>query len=115
MKALFLGMTSIAALLAGGIAQAADLPVKARPMAPVVAPIFNWTGCYIGIEGGGAWGRSKHTNSAGDITPEFDLSGGLVGGTLGCNYQFAPTWVIGVEGDLSWSGKRGSTSDIPPF
>ncbi len=35
-------------------ALAADLPVKAPP--PVVAPMFNWSGFYIGANGG--WGRS---------------------------------------------------------
>ena len=52
MKRLLLG--SFVALAMGSAAVAADMPVKAPP--PVAA--FSWTGCYVGIEGGGAWGRS---------------------------------------------------------
>jgi outer membrane immunogenic protein len=90
---------------------------------PVVAPwADNWTGCYVGIEGGGNWGRSQHTAvTAGvpadvglPITNNFYLSGGLFGGTVGCNYQ-SSDWVIGIENDFSWTNKQGSGSDIPPF
>ncbi len=118
MKKLVLGAT---ALIAVGVAPAlaADLRApytKAPPIA--VAPIYSWTGCYVGIEGGGAWGRSRQTNLAGgiaaDITNTFDLSGGLIGGTVGCNYQVS-NFVFGVEGDGSWTNKRGSAPDIAPF
>ena len=58
-------LTGIAAFLfaAGlGSAFAADLPPAPQVYAPpVVAPIYSWTGCYLGIEGGGAWGQSQHT------------------------------------------------------
>src|SRR5690348_15853345 len=118
MKAKLIGiLTGVLALGAAGAASAADMAVKARPLPPPV-PVYNWTGCYIGIEGGGAWGRSRHTNQVGgvntDITNDFDLSGALVGGTLGCNYQINQ-FVIGIEGDGSWTDKRGSARDIPPF
>lgn len=98
-------------------ASAADMAVKARPVvAPVV--VYSWTGCYVGIEGGGIWGSSRHSEkTAGvvtDITNNFDLSGGLVGGTAGCNYQIS-NFVLGVEGDASWTNKSGSAVDIPPF
>jgi outer membrane immunogenic protein len=48
------------------------------------------------------------------ITDSFNTSGGLAGGTVGCNYQ-AGSWVFGVEDDLSWINKQGSAHDIPPF
>lgn len=117
MRKLLLGVVGLAAFAAGGVANAADLPpvYKAPPI--VTAPVSYWTGCYVGIEGGGAWGRSRHTapNSGGvDIAAEFNLSGGLFGGTLGCNYQ-VNQWVFGIEGDWSWTGKRGSGQDVPPF
>jgi outer membrane immunogenic protein len=105
------------------IAPAADLARKAPAYAPPAAlPVFTWTGCYVGIEGGGSWGHSKWTaltasNPAdvGKTLTEMDLSGGLFGGTVGCNYQFAGNWVIGIENDISWTNKKGSAFDIPPF
>jgi len=43
------------------------------------------------------------------------MSGGLVGGTIGCNYQ-RDRWVFGIEGDGSWSGQTGSSNLVnPPF
>ena len=49
------------------------------PKAPVFAPVYNWTGFYLGINGGGGWGHSAWTTTNG-----FDVSGGLIGGTAGC-------------------------------
>src|SRR5207245_10751753 len=71
------------------------------------------------MEGGGAWGRSKHTQSAGilanqDFTPWFDISGGLGGIEYGCNQQFGGYWVFGLEGDFSWTDKKGSSFDTGP-
>lgn len=94
-------------------ASAADMPVKAR--APVAAPAWNWTGCYVGINGGGAWGRSDQLDIVGDsFTTPFDVRGAVAGGTVGCNYQFAPQWLAGVEGDWDWSSKKGSSADLGP-
>jgi outer membrane immunogenic protein len=113
-------LAATAALLATvGVssASAADLPVKAPPVALPVP--YSWTGCYIGVEGGANVGGSSHLAQSGTfagtpITDRFDLSGGLAGGTVGCNYQFSNI-VIGVEGDASWTNKTGSTSDLAPF
>ena len=79
----------------------AEMPVKA----PAYMPAFNWTGFYAGINGGGAWGRSNWSASGNS----FDTSGGVVGGTIGYNWQAGPT-VFGVEGDIDWSGIKGSTT-----
>lgn len=88
-------------------ASAADIPRRAAPPPPVVAaPVFSWTGAYVGINGGYGWGTS--TFSAPFATGSFDVSGGLVGGTLGYNYQVGQT-VFGVEGDIDWSSIQGST------
>ncbi len=119
MKTFF--VASVALLgLAGSQASAADMAVKAPP--PIVTTVFNWTGFYLGIEGGGAWGRTQYI--AADpavpavlglpITNPFDVSGGLFGGTVGYNWQFS-NWVVGAEGDLSWVSKSGINNDIPPF
>jgi outer membrane immunogenic protein len=107
-------------VVAAASASAADLgPITKAPPVPVV---YSWTGCYLGIEGGGNWGRSSHTavgapnpaNAGLPITNDFNLSGGMVGGTIGCNYQLGD-WVIGIENDASWTNKSGSANDIPPF
>jgi outer membrane immunogenic protein len=101
------------------IAGAADLsPItKAPPMAPVVH--YTWTGCYLGIEGGGAWGHSDQIAGGplgfGTVTGNgYDMSGGLIGGTGGCNYQFNQ-FVVGLEGDMSWTDKSGSTHESALF
>ena len=101
---------------------AADLAARApayTPAPPILPVVFSWTGCYIGIEGGGNWGRSDQVARSGaaaglPITGGFDMSGGLAGGTVGCNYQF-DGFVIGIENDISWTNKRGSAPDQLPF
>jgi outer membrane immunogenic protein len=88
-------------------AGAADLPRRYDPVpqrAPAYMPVYNWTGFYLGINGGGGWGNSRW-----DSTGDFTLSGGLIGGTIGYNWQFTQ-WVFGLEGDLDWSGIRGTTT-----
>ncbi len=77
----------IALMALSGAAAAADLsrapPPAYYPKAPVMVPAYNWTGFYFGINGGGAFGTS-----AWDSTGSRNVSGGLVGGTVGYNYQF---------------------------
>jgi len=95
--------------MVAGTAVAADLPPRyAAPVAPrpYYNPIFNWTGFYLGINGGGAWGRSQW-----DGIDKFNISGGLIGGTIGYNWQLGGQWVLGVEGDIDWTGIRGSTNN----
>ncbi|MBX6328229.1 MAG: porin family protein [Pseudolabrys sp.] len=106
-------LLATAGVIALGVtaASAADLgrraaPYKAPPYQP---PPFSWTGFYVGINGGGAWGRSDY--SAG-VSPSFDVSGGLVGGTLGYNWQTGPV-VFGLEGDIDWAHISGSTTCLP--
>lgn len=112
-------VTALVALAVTGAAQAADIPVKA-PVARVAAPVpYSWTGCFIGIAGGGVWGRSKHIS--GDpgtfglsITDHYDIDGGIVGGEYGCQWQIG-AWVIGTESDFSWTNARGGANNIFPF
>jgi outer membrane immunogenic protein len=110
---------ALLATLAGGSAFAADLPAAPYVKAPPPPPIFSWTGCYLGIEGGGSRGQSQHTavgpaNAGLPINNSFNVDGGLFGGTVGCNYQISNV-VAGIENDLSWTNASGTTNDIPPF
>jgi len=110
MKRVILACAGVLAL--GGAAAAADLPPApaAGPYykAPAYAPAYNWSGFYLGINGGGAWGRSNWTTPG-----AFDTSGGFVGGTIGYNYQINQA-VLGVEGDVDWADINGSTTTACP-
>ena len=101
-------VAAVAALASVGAANAADLPTKA-PLAPapMVAPAFSWTGFYIGVNGGWAWGHSTFDYNPPDVGHNND--GGLVGGTVGFNYQFAGPWVLGIEADWDWAHINGSS------
>lgn len=112
-----------AALLLGATAGASGADFPATPMPSKVAmpaPIlFSWTGCYIGVEGGGNWGRSDQIAKSGNfpfqsITGPFNLSGGIAGGTVGCNVQVSD-FIISIEDDFSWTDKKGSVFSQPPF
>ena len=96
-------------------ASAADLPRTYAAAPAIREPIYSWVGAYVGIEGGGSWGRSKHVDrlTGLDDTPRFDVNGGLLGGTAGYNWQVT-NWVLGVEADVSWSGQKGSSLDSGP-
>jgi outer membrane immunogenic protein len=113
-------LTLAALLVASAMpALAADLPVKAPPPAPVMAPVWNWTGFYAGINGGYSWGRSSRDlnffNPLNGVTLASgtgggrDLNGGLFGGQLGYNWQTA-NWVFGIETDAQWTGQKGNTT-----
>jgi outer membrane immunogenic protein len=109
MKRFVVACVGLLALVAGA-ASAADLPPRyAQPYrAPVYSPVYNWTGFYVGLNGGGGWGRSQW-----DGVNKFDVSGGLIGGTIGYNWQFNQ-FVIGAEGDLDWTSIRGTTTTLCP-
>jgi outer membrane immunogenic protein len=76
-------------------------------MAPL--PLFDWSGFYVGLNGGWGWGRSRFDFDGSGLgtTGDFGLSGGLIGGTIGYNYQ-AGGAVFGLEADLDWARIRGS-------
>jgi outer membrane immunogenic protein len=106
MKAL-LRSAIVGTLLIGNSSFAADLAVKAPPVA---APaLFSWTGCYIGVHVGG--GGSEETVSVPSILPGISVtghtSGILGGGQAGCNLQFGGNWLIGFEGEGSAADLRG--------
>ena len=106
-------IAGVFALAAGGQALAADLPMPAPvpPQAYVpVVPFYNWTGFYIGINGGGALGNSNWLDSVLGNSGNFTTSGFLIGGTVGANYQVG-SFVFGVEGDGDWSNLDGTTAN----
>jgi outer membrane immunogenic protein len=119
----FLLVTTIAAALAAP-AQAADILVKAPPAA---ADAYSWSGCYVGANVGGGWGRTKgeleRVGSPGDViavnaggiprTLDIRSSGVIGGGQLGCNWQSA-NLVWGIVGDVQGSGIRGSNTFFFP-
>jgi outer membrane immunogenic protein len=87
-------------------AVAADLPrgMPARAPAAYIPVAYNWTGFYLGINGGYGWGRS-HWSGLGNANP----SGGMVGGTAGYNWQaLGSPWVFGLEGDVDWTDMKGT-------
>ena len=69
---------------------------------------YNWTGFYIGINGGGAFGNTNWTDPNDPPTGNFNVSGYLIGGTVGGNYQIG-SFVLGVEGDGDWANINGTT------
>jgi outer membrane immunogenic protein len=92
MKRIFLAAVASAMLLpASQNVLAADLPAKAVYAPPtMVAPVYNWTGCYVGANIGVAWGFAEATRSFGTDT------GFAGGGQVGCDYQVGQ-WVIGAR------------------
>lgn len=107
MRRVFVACVSALTLAAcAGAASAADLPPRYPPpayKAPPMYQAYNWTGFYLGINGGYGWGHSTW-----DSTGGFDLSGGLLGATAGYNWQTS-NWVFGLEGDVDWTNIRGTT------
>jgi outer membrane immunogenic protein len=75
----------------------ADLPTAKAPPAPApyYAPLFTWTGFYVGVNGGYAYRSMSSSNLP-------SASGGVVGGTAGYNYQIGQ-FVGGIEGDLDYT------------
>jgi outer membrane immunogenic protein len=103
-------------LFAATSAMAADViqPTAPPPAAATYvpsAPVYGWGGIYIGVNGGYGFGDSNWNLPAGS-TGNFNVSGGLVGGTLGGNMQLGQ-FVYGVEGDLDWTDITGSLSNSP--
>jgi len=102
---------------ASGLAFAADMAVKSAPPAPPPA-VPSWTGFYIGIDAGGAWGLSdqkwQFTEPAGPLDPvDFGRShqlGGVGGFLAGYNWQFSPAWVVGIEGDYNWASSSNTNT-----
>jgi outer membrane immunogenic protein len=110
MKKILLGTIGVVAIAAPALA--ADLPArtyKAPP--PVVMPVYDWTGFYIGANGG--WGSSRNcwdiVPLAGALEPDgcVSKSGGLIGGQVGYRWQMGQA-VFGLEAQGDWADLSGS-------
>jgi outer membrane immunogenic protein len=115
MRNLLMASAALAVLIGFNSAQAADLGKPVYKAPPPVVSAFSWTGCYIGADVGGAWDRQRtSTNSVGTdqaaVSGEITRNNAIGGPYVGCNYQFAPRWVIGAEGDFSWTKLSGTAS-----
>lgn len=122
MKPLAVALASVVSVFTiAGSAVAADLPVKAPSPVPMAPPVYNWTGWYLGGNIGAAWMDNDarwdplpSPIAFGSNTQTADLSDtSFIGGVHGgFNWQFAPQWVLGIEGDWSWTDLSESQSSI---
>jgi outer membrane immunogenic protein len=106
MTKLLLAGVTLAALAVGGQAMAADLP--AAPVYNVVTPIYDWTGFYVGANGGYSWGNSSTGFTLAGFAPfsgSEHMNGWVVGGQAGHNWQLNSNFVFGVEADIQAAGQ----------
>jgi len=114
-------LSAIATVALAAPALAADLAARPYTKAPppVIASIYDWSGFYIGLNGGGG---SSHkcwdiTNSGGVIAPQpfpegcHNATGGTVGGQIGYRWQ-ASSWVFGLEAQGNWANFRGNNVNL---
>jgi outer membrane immunogenic protein len=98
----------VAALLTAPLAaQAADLSPPRYPEPAYVVPMANWSGFYLGLNGGYLWGTSDWTGGAG--TFKVSPGGFIGGGTIGYNFQ-ADAFVVGIEGDIDYVDAKDTAS-----
>jgi outer membrane immunogenic protein len=87
------------------------------------APIYNWTGFYLGLNGGYGWGSGStdfcyanfgcpFTNLSSSTSP--NPKGGVFGLQGGYNYQLNATWLVGIEADIDYAHINGSSGSIAP-
>jgi outer membrane immunogenic protein len=99
------GLLSIS--LFSGLASAADFPAQTYPTAAAPVVTYNWTGCHVGGHVGGVVSEDRTTSLLGSSN-SFSSAGFAAGGQIGCDYQFAPGWVAGVEGRAAWSSLKNT-------
>jgi outer membrane immunogenic protein len=111
MKRILFTTVSLGVLGLMSPALAADLSVYTK--APgLAAPIYDWSGFYVGVFGGGGFGNHNVNNGLGptgatNFTANYSSQGGLAGGEAGYNAQ-SGNYLVGIEGDAFWSGVKGS-------
>jgi outer membrane immunogenic protein len=99
------GIALAVMLVAPIAAQAADLPRPSYKAPEYIAPLFNWSGFYVGINGGYGWGNADWTTPLGNFSSS--PKGWMAGGTLGYNWQWNSV-VLGLEGDIDYMNLRGT-------
>jgi outer membrane immunogenic protein len=116
-------LVAAAGLVGLSIAPALGADLAARPYTkappPMIAPIYNWGGFYIGLNGGGGSARKcwDLTNDAGVIVSPavaegcHDTTGGTVGGQVGYRWQMT-NWVFGLEAQGNWADFTGSNASL---
>jgi outer membrane immunogenic protein len=107
---LLLTCATLATIFVCSSGQAADMPVKARPLPPAPLP-YSWTGFYIGGNFGGVWSNVDIFDSEGNSFSTSGVSGGMAGGQIGFNYQFN-TFVLGVEFEGDWTGLKRTSGIV---
>jgi outer membrane immunogenic protein len=121
MNRLFLGAVGLVALGLAAPALAADLAARpyTKAPAPMMVAIYDWSGFYIGANGG--WGSSRKcwnaaTFGAVSIGDEgcHDATGGVAGGQIGYRWQ-SSAWVVGLEAQGDWANLRGSNVNTSLF
>jgi len=111
MKRVLFTTVSLGALVALSPALGADLPYAKAPSA--TPTVYDWTGVYVGVFGGGGIGNHNVNNSTGSAVPFADFTanytsvGGLAGGEVGYNWQ-SGNFITGVEADLAWASIKGT-------
>src|SRR6516165_1008066 len=115
MKKLMLVTASLVALGAAAPAVAADLAARPYTKAPpMVQAAYDWSGFYIGVNGGGGTSRNRWDLVGGLSEGSHDSTGGTVGGQLGYRWQTGPI-VFGVEAQGNWADFSGDNiSNVIP-
>ena len=109
-KNLLLAAVSLVALSATAPALAADLAARPYTKAPaMVAAIYDWSGFYIGINGGGGSSHASWDFVGVGREGSHDATGGTVGGQIGYRWQ-SGQWVFGVEGQGNWADFSGDNT-----
>jgi outer membrane immunogenic protein len=105
------GVAALAMVVISLPSRAADMPIKGYR--PAVVAYYNWTGFYLGANGGYGFGTTQWTDPStpgpAGTTGSFKTKGSVFGVTAGYNYQLGSV-VLGVEGDYDWSSIKGTTT-----
>jgi outer membrane immunogenic protein len=97
------------------MASAADIPARAPAYAPapaIVATAYDWSGFYIGVNGGGATSSINWNADGFGNEGSHDASGGTVGGQIGYRWQTPSSWVFGLEAQGNWADFKGSNASL---
>src|SRR6202790_5278344 len=117
MKKFFLATVGLVALGMAAPASAADMAARPYKAPPPMVVIYDWSGFYIGANGGGGWSHKcwDVTSFRGPVASFsegcHDASGGVVGGQFGYRWQSAG-WVFGLEAQGDWADLKGSNVSL---